>query len=98
MNFINKALFTAELYKNKRDCDLFALDTILREPTNVEPRDLKEDGPITIIADTTTILQKSMHSGLSVYMHTFVTNPRRDCATLHPSYPKDHVLLWKVSL
>lgn len=51
MNFINKALFTAELYKNKRECDLFALDTILREPTNVEPRDLKEDGPITIIAD-----------------------------------------------
>lgn len=51
MNFINKALFTAELYKNKRECDLFAIDTILREPTNVEPRDLKEDGPITIIAD-----------------------------------------------
>ena len=51
MNFINKALFTAELYKNKRDCDLFALDTILREPTNVEPRDIKKDGPVTIIAD-----------------------------------------------
>ena len=51
MNFINKGLFTTSLYKSKRDCDLFTLDTVLRVPSDVEPRDLKTDGPITIIAD-----------------------------------------------
>lgn len=53
MNFINKGLFKLTLYKSKRDCDLYALDTVLRQAPDADSeqeRNLKEDSPISIIA------------------------------------------------